>query len=218
MAAKTTRIVIVDDHLLIAKAIHTIIDSFDGYEVLFECENGRVLQERLNQSAILPDLIILDISMPELDGFATAEWLQSHYPSILIMALTMRQDDHALVEMIRLGASGYINKNVHPNELHTALQQILTKGFYYPEWASGRLLQQLAKGTFSPANQMHLSDREREFLQYVCTELTYKEIGDQMHCSGRTVEGYRDSLFEKLGVKTRVALAMYAVKNGLVTI
>jgi DNA-binding CsgD family transcriptional regulator len=99
--------------------------------------------------------------------------------------------------------------------LEKALNSLLQRGFYYPDWATSRVLFNIAAGNDLKQPGIHLTEREKEFLQYVCTELTYKEIGVKMSCSPRTVESYRDILFEKLGVKTRVALALYAVKVGL---
>lgn len=207
-------IVIVDDHILIAKAISSIIDQFPRYRVLYECENGKVLQERLHLSGHIPDIVLLDVSMPEMDGFETADWLFKNYPAVLIMALTMQGDDKTLLRMIKCGARGYIQKNVHPAELERALDSLTARGYYYSDWAASRIFQSLSPDDENPVNNL-LSNREKEFLRYTCTELTYKEIAEKMVCSPRTVESYRDTLFEKLGVKTRVALALYAVKIGL---
>ena len=211
----TRTIVIVDDHLLIAKAISSIIDSIAGYHVLYEAENGQVITERFINPVNVPDIVLLDISMPLMDGFETAKWIKENHPSVKIMALTMQGDDESLIKMIRSGASGYLNKNIHPSELEKALNGICKNGYYYPDWATSRVLNVLANETVNAEAGIKISDREREFLTYSCTELTYKEIAEKMFCSSRTVESYRDSLFVKLGVKTRVALALYAVKAGL---
>jgi DNA-binding NarL/FixJ family response regulator len=208
-------IAIIDDHLLIAKALSSIIEHFNHYEVLYECENGQVLMERLKQKKNIPDIILLDIVMPVMDGFETALWLKENHPQILVMALTMQHDDESLIKMIQCGAKGYLHKNVHPNEFEKALDMLVQKGFYYPDWATGRVLSSIASGGNKLHTDITLTEREKEFMKYACTELTYKEIGEKMFCSARTVEGYRDALFEKLGMKTRVALALYAVKIGL---
>lgn len=210
------KIAIADDHLLIAKAISSIVEGFTNFEVLYEVENGKALQEKFKSSKNIPDIVLLDISMPVMDGFATAAWLKETHPEILIMALSVQDDDESLIKMIKAGARGYLHKNVHPAELEKALQALLDKGLYYPEWATSRVFLKLA-GTKSEDATMgvELTDREKEFLKYACTELTYKEIGEKMFCSHRTVESYRDALFEKLGMKTRVALALFAVKAGI---
>jgi len=207
-------IVIVDDHLLIAKAITSIIEQLSSYDVLYECENGKALLEKFKQKKNIPDIVLLDISMPVMDGFETALWIKENHPEVMVMALTMQGDDDSLVKMIKCGARGYLHKNVHPTELANAMDTLVKKGFYYPDWATSRVLLNIAGKDERPA-AVAISEREKEFLQYACTELTYKEIGEKMFCSGRTVESYRDSLFEKLGMKTRVALALYAVKIGL---
>jgi len=208
-------IVIADDHLLIAKALSAIIEHFNNYEVLYECENGQVLAEKFKLKKNIPDIVLLDIVMPLKDGFETALWLKENHPGVLVMALTMQNDDESLIKMIKCGAKGYLHKNVHPQELEKALDMLVQKGFYYPDWATSRVLHTIAQGSDKPPANNNLTEREKEFLQYACTELTYKEIGEKMFCSARTVEGYRDALFEKLGMKTRVALALYAVKMGL---
>ena len=208
-------IVIVDDHLLIAKAITTIIEKLQGFEVLYETDNGKSMIERFTASKKIPDIVLLDISMPVMDGFETAKWLKENHPEIKVMALTMQGDDESLIKMIKNGSTGYLNKNIHPAELEKALNAIATKGFYYPDWAASRVLHALANEDKFHSVQAAITEREKEFLTYSCTELTYKEIAEKMICSPRTVESYRDSLFEKLGVKTRVALALYAVKTGL---
>ena len=208
-------IVIVDDHLLIAKAITSIIDQFNNFNVLYECENGQQLIEKLSHSKNVPDILLLDISMPVMDGFDTASWVRAHHPNVLIMALSMQDDDDSLIKMIKCGAKGYLHKNVHPLELEKALTILVTKGFYYPDWAASRIFFNVANEVEAKENGIALTEREKEFLGYACTELTYKEIGEKMFCSPRTVESYRDALFEKLAVRTRVALALYAAKIGL---
>ncbi|MFT3946101.1 MAG: response regulator transcription factor [Agriterribacter sp.] len=208
-------VVIVDDHLLIAKAISSIIEQFKGYEVLYECENGKQLLEKFKIKKNIPDIVLLDISMPVMDGFETASIIKENNPGVMIMALTMQKDDDSLIKMVKCGAKGYLHKNVHPAELSNALDMLTQKGFYYPDWATSRVLYNIAAGDENKNAGISVTARESEFLKYVCTELTYKQIAEQMFCSTRTVESYRDALFEKLGVKTRVALALYAVKTGL---
>ena len=208
-------IVIVDDHLLIAKAIASIITEFKGYEVFYESENGQDMIDQFRVKTNIPDIVLLDISMPVMNGFETATWLKLNQPAVKVMALTMQGDDDSLIKMIKCGATGYLNKNVHPLELEKALNGITEKGFYYPDWATSRVLHALANEGEAVDTNLKLTAREIEFLGFCCSEMTYKEIGEKMFCSSRTVESYRDALFEKLHVKTRVALALYAVKTGL---
>jgi DNA-binding NarL/FixJ family response regulator len=210
-------IAIVDDHILIAKALSGIIENFKQFEVLYECENGKVLQEKLQLKKNIPDIVLLDISMPVMDGFATAQWLKETHPEILIIALSMQDDEQSLIKMIKSGAKGYLLKNVHPAELEKALNALVKNGSYYPDWATSKVFNSLSAEPAINTNTMSITAREKEFLQYTVTEMGYKEIAKKMFCSPRTVESYRDSLFEKLGLKTRVGLAVYAMKNGFAT-
>ncbi len=207
------KIVIVDDHILIAKALTGIIENFTQFEVLYECESGKDVQEKLKLKKNIPDIILLDISMPVMDGFETAKWLTLNHPQILIMALSMQDDEQSVIKMIKNGAKGYLLKNVHPVELEKALLALVKQGTYYPEWATSKIIASLSKPDDGKPSIL-LTEREKEFLQYCITEMGYKEIAEKMFCSPRTVESYRDSLFEKLDLKTRVGLAVFALKNG----
>ncbi len=208
-------IVIVDDHILIAKALQSIITNFSQFEVLYECENGKELQEKFSLKANIPDVVLLDVSMPIMDGFETAKWLKENYPDVLIMALSMQDDEQSLIKMIRNGAKGYLLKNAHPTELENALNLLLKNGYYYPDWAANRLFANINSAS-SNETEISFSEREKEFLKHTVTELTYKEIAAKMCCSPRTVEGYRDNLCEKLDLKSRVGLAVFAIKNGFI--
>ncbi|MBK1894193.1 response regulator transcription factor [Chryseobacterium paridis] len=206
-------IVIVDDHVLIAKALEGIIDNFKDFEVIYVCENGKDMIQKFENNSKIPDIILLDISMPIMDGFETVLWLKENQPDIKVMALSMQGDDKSVIKMIKNGAKGYLLKNTHPKDLETALVKLNTEGFFYPEWASRIIFSNLNNEKESK-DTVRISDREKEFLKYTVTELSYKEIADKMCCSPRTVESYRDQLCEKLDLKTRVGLAVFAMKNG----
>jgi DNA-binding NarL/FixJ family response regulator len=207
-------VAIVDDHELIAKALAEIIDKMPKYTVLYEVLHGQQLIERFKQKKDIPDVVLLDVSMPVMNGFETTAWLKEHHPSVNILALSMQDDENSLIKMIKNGAHGYILKNVSPAELEKALDMVMQKGQYYPDWATSKILKNIARDEMIPQNNVLLTPREMELLGYACTEMTYKEIGDKMFCSARTVESYRDALFEKLALKSRVGLAVYAIKNG----
>ncbi len=205
-------IVIIDDHLLIASALSSIISSFNQFEVLYICENGMDFQEKLNHKKV-PDIVLLDVNMPIMDGFETAKWMHKTHPQILIMALSMQNDDSSLIKMIKSGAKGYMLKNIQPLDLEKALESLVEKGRYFPEWASKKIFENVCSDE-KELKEIKLSDRETEFLKYTTTEMNYKQISEKMFCSPRTIENYRDSLFEKLQLRTRVGLAVYAIKNG----
>lgn len=209
------RIAIADDHILIAKALTGIIENFKGFEVLYECENGLQLQEHFKDKNAIPDVVLMDINMPVMDGMEATQWITDHHPQVLVMALSMQDDEKSLLKMIRAGAKGYLLKNTHPAELEQALQKLVKNGSYFPDWASSKIMLGLSNTHKNLTASVEFSEREKEFLKYSITELSYKEIGEKMFCSPRTVESYRDSLFQKLDLKTRVGLAVFALKNGL---
>ncbi len=206
-------IVIVDDHTLMAEALRDLVNLFEDFQVLYQCGNGLELQEKMHYNKTIPEIIMLDVSMPIMDGYETAKWLTETHPDILILVLSVSDDESTVLQMIKNGAKGYMLKNTNPTELKHALNQMLTSGFYYPNWASKIVFDSLNPLKEVPVFNL-FSDREKEFLTLTITELSYKEIADQMCVSPRTVDGYRDNLFEKLKVKTRVGLAVYALKHG----
>ena len=208
-------VVIADDHTLIAKAIAGIIDAFPKYNVLYEVEHGKALVDKFKSAKNIPDIVLMDIAMPIMDGYETTKWIKENHPEVQVLTLSMQDDEQSLIKMIKAGAKGYLLKNVNPSELEKALDALTSKGFYYPDWAANKIFLSIADGENYSESRIMFTDRETEFLKYCCTELTYREIAEKMFCSHRTVEGYRDSLFEKLDLKTRVGLVMYAIKSGL---
>ena len=213
------KVALVDDHSLLRNGLAGLINSFNDYIVLFEADNGTDFQKKLVKDN-LPDLVLMDINMPEMDGFATTQWLKQNYPLIHVLALSMYDNENSIIRMFKAGAKGYILKDSEPAELKDALDSILKKGYYYSELVTGKLIHSINKmdEDADVRNLSQLNSREIEFLKYACTEMTYKEIADKMFLSPRTIDGYRDTLFEKLNLKTRVGLVMYAIKNGIVQI
>jgi DNA-binding NarL/FixJ family response regulator len=130
------------------------------------------------------------------------------------MVLSMQDDDESVIKMIKNGSKGYLLKNTHPANLEKALKALVNQGCYYPDWATSKVFASLGVPIKKEVVEIHITDREREFLKYSVSEMNYKEIAEKMFCSPRTVESYRDNLFEKLELKTRVGLAVYALKNG----
>lgn len=209
-------IVLVDDHLLIARALGGIISSFQQYEVLYECANGIELQQRMQQRGPSPDIVLVDINMPGMNGYETTLWLKEKHPDIKVLCLSMLDDEQSLLKMVEAGANGYILKNCTPAQLQEALMAVADSGAYFPAWATQKIVQSLRRGTTgTPISSLNITKREMEFLRLCATELSYKEMAAQMNCSPRTVETYRDALMQKLAVKGRVGLAIYAIKAGL---
>jgi len=212
-------IVLTDDHSLLRNGLAELVKS-QGHTVLFEADNGKDFVAKLNAKS-LPDVVLMDINMPEMDGFETASWIKSNHPEIKVLALSMYDNETSIIRMLKCGAKGYILKDSEPAELKAAIHALMEKGFYYSDLVSGKLMHainQMDDESEGLKSLVPLNDRETEFLKYTCTELTYKEIADKMFVSPRTIDGYRDALFEKLQVKTRVGLVMYAIKHGIVHI
>jgi DNA-binding NarL/FixJ family response regulator len=212
-------IVLVDDHSLLRNGLASLVESL-GNTVLFEADNGKEFIDKLDGQN-LPQIVLMDINMPEMDGFETTQWLKQNHPEVKVLALSMYDNETSIIRMLKCGAKGYILKDSEPAELKTAIADIMNKGFYYSDLVSGKLMHAINKMDDEGdglKNLVPLNDRETDFLKYACTEMTYKEIADKMFVSPRTIDGYRDALFEKLHLKTRVGLVMYAIKNGIVTV
>ena len=218
--SETKYIAIVDDHTMFRKGLMALVNLFPNYEILFDASNGKDFIAQLNPKK-LPDIVLMDITMPEMDGYLTAEWLHNNYPDIKILALSTMDSEAAIIKMIKSGAKGYVLKDAEPDELKLAFDEVMSQGYFYNELVTRKVLKgvgQLVDSKNPTSIFVKLTDRETEFLKYACTEMTYKEIADKMFVSVRTVEGYRDALCEKLDLKSRVGLAMYAIKNQLVNI
>ncbi len=215
------KIALVDDHHLLRHGLAELINSFEGYHVHLEAGNGREFTQRL-QAQDLPDIALLDIHMPFMDGYATAEWLRLNHPSVKVLALTMEDTEAAIIRMLRCGALGYVLKDAETTELRLALDTLMDRGFYHSELVTNTLMSSLkvdeATPSHAPPVRPKLNPRELDFLKYCCSELTYKEIADRMCLSVRTIDGYREDLFTKLGVRSRVGLVMYAIRQGLVAL
>ena len=214
---KTKKVALVDDHTLIRSGLANLIREFGDFEITLEAKNGRHFLTSILGSS-LPDIVLLDINMPEMDGYETAARIRDTYPDIKVLALSMNDKDKAIIRMLRHGARGYILKDVEPAELRRALTEVYDNGYYYTEIVTSRLIHNInqeADPTFGDSLDPGLSEKEIQFLKYACTEMTYKAIADAMFLSPRTIDGYRDALFIRLDVHSRVGLAIYAIRNGI---
>lgn len=207
---------IVDDHQLFLKSLGLLITSIEDLEVCLEALNGKDMITKLQTCKTLPDILFIDVNMPVMDGRKTAAYVHEHYPQIKLVALSMKNDDSSVLGMLREGCCAYLLKDIHPNELEKAIHEIDKKGYYNADMTNvnfRRLLLQSRK-----EESLHLTDREKQFIQLACSDLTYKQIADDMHVSERTVDGYRESLFGKLNVQSRVGLALEAIRRNLATL
>lgn len=210
------KIAVIDDHALFAGSLEKLINSFPNFETLFHLRNGLELQKKLAEDGTPPDIILLDINMPVFNGFETAEWLQSSHPKIKFIALTMEDDETQILKMLRFGAKGYLLKDIEPEELNTALLAVIDQGYYHTENVSKALVNSL--GRQEQDEIKNFKENEITFIKLASTEMTYKEIADVMHLSPKTIDGYRQDLFNKLSIKNRVGLVMFALKNNIIEI
>ena len=213
MAGKTknTSVIIVDDHKLFRNGLKFILSEIEGIEVIGEAANGNEFLELLNY--LTPDLVIMDISMPEMNGVEASQIAIEKYPGLKILVLSMFGEDNYYNTMIDLGVKGFILKDSDNNELKNAIFSILGGNSYF----SQELLLKLIRNKNTPSG-IHLSKRESEILMYICKGLSTNQISDILHISHRTVERHRASLLGKTDSSNSISLAIFAIKNNLVKV
>jgi DNA-binding NarL/FixJ family response regulator len=210
-----TTIGIVDDHLLFAKSLGLMLKSFDDYEVIVEAQNGKDLQDKLTKLKAPPSMMLIDVNMPVMNGLETAQWLHSMHPMMKLVALSMNDGDKVIIDMIKAGCCAYLLKETHPDELEKALQEINARGYYNAD--ASNILFRRTPVTLEK-DSVYINEKERIFLQHACSDLTYKQIASLMNLSERTIDGYRETLFGKLNVQSRVGLALESIRRGLVSL
>ncbi|MCG2612748.1 response regulator transcription factor [Terrimonas sp. NA20] len=218
-SANQLKISLVDDHNLFRKGLIKLINMGNAdnqYSILFEADNGRDLQEKMKNPPF-PDIILMDIDMPDMNGFEAVEWLKRTHAEIKVMVISMVEDEKSVLRMLRLGVKGFLNKDIEVEDMHNALKTISNNGIYFSEIATNVMNLEL-NGQSKTISGITLSENERIFLKHTATDLTYQQIADQMNLSVKTIDGYRESLFKKCNVKSRTTLAVWAIKQGIVQI
>jgi two-component system, NarL family, invasion response regulator UvrY len=210
------KIALADDHKLLRNALAALINSYGDCEVIFEANTGREFCDMVKKKQ--PDIAILDFNMPDINGYECSEWLKENYPDIHVLILSMYDTEMMLIKMLQAGVKGFMKKDIHPSELHKAIHSVVEEGYYYSAQTSTKLAGFFRDSSSAPIWSKIMTDQELSFMKLVCSELTYKEIAEELGLNPRTVDAIRDSLFGKLDVKSRVGLAMYAIKHGLVAI
>ena len=212
------KIILVDDHILLRDALASLINRFEEFCVVDVAANGEGLVLAVENGNI-PHVVVLDLNMPGMDGYETTKWLWENNPEVKVLILTMFDSEIALIRLLQVGVRGFLKKDVHPAELKAALLTVAENGYYYSNNTTGKLASFLHKNhsAHSSIDRALLNEKEIEFLKLASTEMTYKEIAQAMRITHRSIDGYRDGLFEKLDIKSRVGLAIYAVKNGIIT-
>lgn len=205
-------VVVVDDHALLSQAIGGLVEGFEQFTVLYTCMNGQELLEKFKNPKNIPDVVLMDVNMPILNGIETTTHLYKEYPGVKVLALSIEEDEGVILKMLRAGAKGYLMKDVKKGELQAALLEVIEKGFYHTNTVTKVLVDSLSEKQ-NPKNM--LKERELEFIRHACTEMTYKEIADVMFLSPKTIEGYRNAIFEKLNLRNRTGLVIYAIRNKI---
>lgn len=208
---KKYSVVIVEDHTLLAQAIAGVVNGFENFEVSYLCKNGVEVVEKFKFEKNIPDLVLMDVNMPIMNGIETTKWINENHQKVNVLALTVEENETTILKMIRSGAKGYLLKDVDKKTLEMALVKIMETGIYHSHTVTDVLLNSINGKT----QDLKLKDSEIELLKYICTELTYKEIADKMNLSPKTIDGYRDTLFVKLNVKNRIGLVLYAIKQKI---
>jgi two-component system, NarL family, invasion response regulator UvrY len=207
-----------DDHVLLRNALASLIDGFGDCKVINQSGTGKELIESI-EKGLIPDVVLLDLNMPFMNGFETAKWLQINQPQVSVLMLTMYDSDLTLIQLLQAGVKGFLKKDTHPSELKFALHSVVESGYYYSSHTTGKLVNlfRASSENSMPVYKSILSGQEILFLKLACSDMTYKEIAHKMGLNPRTVDTLRDALFTKLDVKSRVGLAMVAIKHGIVT-
>lgn len=210
----TYKLILADDHILLRDALANLVNNFEEFSVVATAGTGNEVI-RFFESGGKADVVLMDLNMPDMDGYETARWLVQNKPVVKIVILTMYDSEIALIRLLKAGVHGFLKKDIHPSELKSALLTVANGEYYYSNHTTGKIANLFRKQ--AGVEKALLTEQEIAFLKYASTDMTYKEIAQAMHMTPRNIDSYRDALFTKLDVKSRVGLAIYAVKNGIVT-
>jgi DNA-binding NarL/FixJ family response regulator len=214
MEDQVIQIAIVDDHTLFRQGIGSLLSEYKEIEILFDAANGLELKEKLSKHP-LPQVILMDITMPLMNGYETTAWVKQNYPDVRVLALSMFEEDEPIIKMLKNGAGGYVLKESKASDLVHAIKTIAAHGFFLNNLVSGKLLRSIQDDTLPKEPATELTANETRFLEHCCSELTYKEIADKMFLSPHTIDNYREALFQKFDIKSRTGLVLFALKNNI---
>ncbi|MDP5170073.1 MAG: response regulator transcription factor [Bacteroidia bacterium] len=213
------RVAITDDETLFRKGIRGLVEGFEGVEVSIEAIHGQDLLDQLTQASHLPDVALLDLNMPEMNGVETAKALQERFPDIRVIILSSYFSKAFIINMIELGASGYLPKNSLPVDVERTIREVAEKGFSYGDQVMEVIRENMVKKMVAkPTFALQLTERETEILQLICEQYTAAEIAEKLFISPRTVDGHRNNLLQKLHCRNTAGLVVYALQNNLVNV
>jgi DNA-binding NarL/FixJ family response regulator len=210
-------IAIVDDHTLFRQGIAYLLTESKEIDVIFDACNGEDLIKKIGAYP-LPEVILMDITMPIMDGYATTKWLKANYPEIKVLALSMLEDDKPIIEMLKSGAGGYMLKESKAADLIYAVKALAKQGYFVNELVSERLMRNIQNNQPLKTTSITLNANELKFLTLCCSDLTYKQIADVMNLSAHTIDNYREALFQRFEIKSRTGLVISGLKHGLIKI
>ena len=218
--SETIKIILVDDEILFRKGIAFLLDREENIEILFEASDGIELLDFLRGNNAKPDIIVMDLKMPLLNGIEATKIIHRDFPSIKIIALTSYDSKAFIANMIDVGAVSYLIKNSTPQELLTTINEVATKGFYYSDYVMSIIQDDIVsnKKSKSSFDASFITSRELEVLQLICKQKSTIEIGEKLFISPRTVEGHRNNLLLKTESRNIAGLVVYAIHNEIVSI
>jgi len=211
------KLVIADDHSLFRKGLISMFKEMPAFRVIGEAGNGKELLALLKRKT--PDVVLLDLKMPIMDGVEVTEYMKKRYPDIKIVVLTMYDNQKFIIHLVELGVNGYLLKNTDPGEMEKTIITVMKEGFGFNKYVisvmrNTILHQHKQKPSFEA--EADFTKRELEILKLICEQYTNAEIGKKLHRSARTVEGYRKQILAKIGAKNTAGMVLYAVRYGLI--
>ena len=217
MIKQQIKIIVADDHAFFRDGLVRVLELERRYQVIDEAKNGEELINKIKYHK--PDLAIVDIEMPILNGFEAMHIIKELGINTEVIALSMHSEESVILKMLQAGAMGYLEKNISREEIYKAVESVvIDRRMYFPESTSKRMFQMMEKSSLRPFDDptMIFSEKEIEIMKYVCMDFTNKEIGDKMEVSSRTIEGHRDKMMKKMRVRSVAGLVAYAFSNNLI--
>jgi DNA-binding NarL/FixJ family response regulator len=211
------KVAIADDHKIFRKGVILSLRHYSNIRFVLEAENGQQLLDGIEEAK--PDVILMDLRMPIKDGIETTKYISKHYPDILVIVLTMHEDERFVIHLMENGANGYLLKSTDPVEIKKAITEVVSKGYYLNNFVNRILIKRShnrAKSAPSLNSDLAVTEKEKQVMQFICMEFTTQEIGTKMNISARTVESIKERLIKRFGLKNTAGLVFFAVKNNLI--